>query len=165
MMRRISPPIPMYMVSLPLVDRSGNGSKAFRLRIRAGSRAGGQEVRRNVVYHTVIGSTVKGRLLAIVWIDHQLGRFPVHARQVPRGRGAVQFARCRFVPQVIGDSTLYIGQVVYRQQGVAGNLVNEALVNEAISVTALGVPAMLAAGVAGENGDGWRERHVLPVRG
>jgi len=26
------------------------------------------------------------------------------------------------VPQVIGDSTLYIGQVVYRQQGVAGNL-------------------------------------------
>jgi putative spermidine/putrescine transport system permease protein len=26
------------------------------------------------------------------------------------------------IPQVIGDSTLYIGQVVYRQQGVAGNL-------------------------------------------
>lgn len=26
------------------------------------------------------------------------------------------------VPQVIGDSRLYIGQVVYRQQGVAGNL-------------------------------------------
>jgi putative spermidine/putrescine transport system permease protein len=26
------------------------------------------------------------------------------------------------VPQVIGNSTLYIGQVVYRQQGVAGNL-------------------------------------------
>jgi putative spermidine/putrescine transport system permease protein len=26
------------------------------------------------------------------------------------------------VPQVIGDSTLYIGQVVYRQQGVAGNI-------------------------------------------
>lgn len=26
------------------------------------------------------------------------------------------------VPQVIGDSTLYIGQVIYRQQGVAGNL-------------------------------------------
>jgi putative spermidine/putrescine transport system permease protein len=26
------------------------------------------------------------------------------------------------VPQVIGNSTLYIGQIVYRQQGVAGNL-------------------------------------------
>jgi putative spermidine/putrescine transport system permease protein len=26
------------------------------------------------------------------------------------------------IPQVIGDSTLYIGQVVFRQQGVAGNL-------------------------------------------
>ncbi len=26
------------------------------------------------------------------------------------------------IPQVIGDSTLYIGQVVYRHQGVAGNL-------------------------------------------
>jgi len=26
------------------------------------------------------------------------------------------------IPQVIGDSTLYIGQVVYRQQGVAGNI-------------------------------------------
>jgi putative spermidine/putrescine transport system permease protein len=26
------------------------------------------------------------------------------------------------IPQVIGDSTLYIGQIIYRQQGVAGNL-------------------------------------------
>ena len=26
------------------------------------------------------------------------------------------------IPQVIGDSTLYIGQVIYRQQGVAGNI-------------------------------------------
>ena len=26
------------------------------------------------------------------------------------------------IPQVIGDSTLYIGQVVYKQQGVAGNI-------------------------------------------
>jgi putative spermidine/putrescine transport system permease protein len=26
------------------------------------------------------------------------------------------------IPQVIGDSTLYIGQVVYRQQGIAGNI-------------------------------------------
>jgi hypothetical protein len=42
------------------------------------------EVRRNVTYHTVIGSTARGRLLAVVWIDHQLGRFPVHARQAGR---------------------------------------------------------------------------------
>jgi len=26
------------------------------------------------------------------------------------------------IPQVIGDSTLYIGQVVFKQQGVAGNV-------------------------------------------
>ena len=26
------------------------------------------------------------------------------------------------IPQVIGDSTLYVGQIIYRQQGVAGNL-------------------------------------------
>jgi putative spermidine/putrescine transport system permease protein len=26
------------------------------------------------------------------------------------------------IPQVIGDSTLYIGQIIYRQQGVAGNI-------------------------------------------
>ncbi len=26
------------------------------------------------------------------------------------------------IPQIIGDSTLYIGQIVYRQQGVAGNI-------------------------------------------
>jgi len=26
------------------------------------------------------------------------------------------------IPQVIGDSTMYIGQVVYKQQGVAGNV-------------------------------------------
>ncbi|MDH4390556.1 MAG: ABC transporter permease, partial [Aquabacterium sp.] len=26
------------------------------------------------------------------------------------------------IPQVIGDSTNYIGQVVYKQQGVAGNV-------------------------------------------
>jgi putative spermidine/putrescine transport system permease protein len=26
------------------------------------------------------------------------------------------------IPQVIGDSTLFIGQVIYRQQGVAGNI-------------------------------------------
>jgi putative spermidine/putrescine transport system permease protein len=26
------------------------------------------------------------------------------------------------IPQVVGNSTLYIGQVVYRQQGLAGNL-------------------------------------------
>lgn len=42
------------------------------------------EVRRSVTYHSVIGSTVKGRLLAVVWVDHQLGRFPVHARHAGR---------------------------------------------------------------------------------
>jgi len=42
------------------------------------------EVRRNVMYHTVIGSTASGRLLAVVWVDHQLGRFPIHARQAGR---------------------------------------------------------------------------------
>jgi hypothetical protein len=50
------------------------------------------EVRRNVTYHIVIGSTVKGRLLAVVWVDHQLGRFPVHARQAGR-RAARRYYR------------------------------------------------------------------------
>jgi len=49
-------------------------------------------VRRNVTYHTVIGSTAKGRLPAVVWIDHQLGRFPVHARQAGR-RAARRYYR------------------------------------------------------------------------
>jgi len=50
------------------------------------------EVRRNVTYHIVIGSTAKGRLLAVVWVDHQLGRFPVHARQAGR-RAARRYYR------------------------------------------------------------------------
>jgi len=50
------------------------------------------EVRRNVAYHTVIGSTTRGRLLAVVWIDHQLGRFPVHAWQAGR-RAARRYYR------------------------------------------------------------------------
>jgi len=50
------------------------------------------EVRRNVRYHIVIGSTAKGRLLAVVWVDHQLGRFPVHARQAGR-RAARRYYR------------------------------------------------------------------------
>lgn len=43
-----------------------------------------EEVRRDVTYHTVIGATVKARLVVVVWIDHPAGRFPVHAR--PAGR-------------------------------------------------------------------------------
>ena len=50
------------------------------------------EVRRNVTYHIVIGSTAKGRLLAVAWVDHQLGRFPVHARQAGR-RAARRYYR------------------------------------------------------------------------
>ena len=50
------------------------------------------EVRRNATYHTVIGSTARGRLLAVVWIDHKLGRFPVHARQAGR-RAARRYYR------------------------------------------------------------------------
>ena len=46
------------------------------------------EIRRDVSYHTVIGSTAKGRLLVVVWIDHPAGRFPVHAR--PAGRQAAR---------------------------------------------------------------------------
>lgn len=46
------------------------------------------EIRRQVSYHTVIGSTTKGRLLVVVWIDHVAGRFPVHAR--PAGRQAAR---------------------------------------------------------------------------
>lgn len=42
------------------------------------------ENRGGVVYDTVVGSTSKGRLLAVVWVDHSRGRFPVHARQAGR---------------------------------------------------------------------------------
>ncbi len=43
------------------------------------------EKRHGVSYHTVVGKTVKGRLLVVVWMDHAAGRFPVHARQAGRG--------------------------------------------------------------------------------
>jgi hypothetical protein len=49
-----------------------------------GERIERTEVRRNVTYHIVIGSTLKGRLLAVVRVDHQLGRFSLHARQAGR---------------------------------------------------------------------------------
>lgn len=42
------------------------------------------ENRQGVTYHTVVGKTVKGRLLVVVWVDHAAGRFPVHARQAGR---------------------------------------------------------------------------------
>jgi uncharacterized DUF497 family protein len=47
-----------------------------------------EEVRQDVTYRTVIGTTAKGRLLVVVWIDHHAGRFPVHAR--PAGRHAAR---------------------------------------------------------------------------
>jgi hypothetical protein len=43
------------------------------------------EIRSGVSYHTVVGATLKGRLLVAVWVDHPAGRFPVHARQAGRG--------------------------------------------------------------------------------
>ena len=55
-------------------------------------RIGSTEVRRNVTNQIVIGSTAKGRLLAVVWVDHQLGRFPVHTRQAGR-RAARRYYR------------------------------------------------------------------------
>lgn len=42
------------------------------------------EIRSGVGYHTVVGATLKGRLLVAVWVDHPHGRFPVHARQAGR---------------------------------------------------------------------------------
>ena len=46
------------------------------------------EIRRQVTYHTVIGSTGRGRVPVVVWIDRPDGRFPVHAR--PAGRQAAR---------------------------------------------------------------------------
>ena len=42
------------------------------------------EMRAGVSYSTVIGSTLKGRLLVVVWVDRPGGRFPVHTRQAGR---------------------------------------------------------------------------------
>jgi hypothetical protein len=50
------------------------------------------EVRSSVTYHTVVGATLKGRLLVAVWVDHPAGRFPVHARQAGR-RAARRYYR------------------------------------------------------------------------
>lgn len=50
------------------------------------------EVRRGVGYHSVIGSTTKSRLLVVVWVDHPLGRFPIHARLAGR-RAARRYYR------------------------------------------------------------------------
>ena len=42
------------------------------------------DVRKTVSYHAVVGSTAKGRLLVVVWVDHPAGRFAVHVRQAGR---------------------------------------------------------------------------------
>ncbi len=44
-------------------------------------RVESDEDRQDVTYHTVIGRTEGGRLLVVAWVDHDAGRFPVHARQ------------------------------------------------------------------------------------
>jgi hypothetical protein len=49
------------------------------------SRIESTEVRSGVTYHTIVGATLKGRLLVAAWVDHPGGRFPVHARQAGRG--------------------------------------------------------------------------------
>ena len=43
-----------------------------------------REIRDEVTYHTMIGSTSAGRLLVVVWVDHPAGRLPVHASQAGR---------------------------------------------------------------------------------
>lgn len=50
------------------------------------------ETRSGVSYHTVVGATLKRRLLVAVWVDHPAGRFPVHARQADR-RAARRYYR------------------------------------------------------------------------
>ncbi len=47
------------------------------------------------------------------------------------------------IPQVIGDSTLFIGQVVYRQQGVAGNIPFAAAFS-LVPIVVIGVYLMIA---------------------
>lgn len=60
--------------------------------LKDADRVEGSERRKNVTYHNVIGRTMKGRLLVVVWIDHLSGRFPVHARQAGR-RAARRYYR------------------------------------------------------------------------
>ena len=50
------------------------------------------EIRSGVSYHSVVGATLKGRLLVAAWTDHPAGRFPVHARQAGR-RAAKRYYR------------------------------------------------------------------------
>jgi len=50
------------------------------------------EVRSGVTFHTVVGTTLKGRLLVAGWVDHPAGRFPIHARQTGR-RAARRYYR------------------------------------------------------------------------
>ena len=50
------------------------------------------ETRSAVSYHTVVGATLNGRLLVVVWVEHPAGRFPVHARQAGR-RAARRYYR------------------------------------------------------------------------
>lgn len=50
------------------------------------------EVRKAVTHRTVVGATLKARLLVVVWVDHPRGRFPVHARQAGR-RAARRYYR------------------------------------------------------------------------
>jgi hypothetical protein len=49
-----------------------------------GRRIEAAEERKGMTYRTVVGATLRGRLLVVVWVDHLRGRFPVHARQVGR---------------------------------------------------------------------------------
>lgn len=57
-----------------------------------GHRIESTQIRAGVSYHTVVGATLKGRLLVAVWVDHPDGRFPVHARQASR-RAARRYYR------------------------------------------------------------------------
>jgi len=50
------------------------------------------EIRSGVSYHTLVGATLKGRLLLVAWVDPSAGRFPVDARQAGR-RAARRYYR------------------------------------------------------------------------
>jgi len=57
-----------------------------------GNRIESAEMRSGMSYHTIVGATLKGRLLVAVWVDHPAGRMPVHARQAGR-RAARRYYR------------------------------------------------------------------------
>lgn len=57
-----------------------------------GRRIEAAEVRKDMTYHTVVGATLRGRLLVVVWVDHPRGRFAIHARQAGR-RAARRYYR------------------------------------------------------------------------